>query len=60
MTKNYRLIQEAKDRAIDRSGQNYKYEPKDVVAKIELNSGREVYKDGFSDYHGPNNNSGKA
>lgn len=53
MENNYRLIQEAKDRAVDRSGDKLEYKPEDVVAKIEESSGREIYKDGFRDYHGP-------
>lgn len=48
----YRLIEEAKSRAVER-GDHFVETPFDIVAKIEERSGKEVYCNGFRDYHGP-------
>lgn len=50
---NYKLIQSAKDRATKRSGDTHRWDPKDMTSKIEMPSGRDIYKNGFTDYHGP-------
>lgn len=49
---NYKLIQAAKDRAVERVGDTHEFKPEDVVAKIEYEDGSEKYVDGFKDYHG--------
>lgn len=49
---NYRLIEEVKERVLERIENGVALEPKDVVAKIEYASGKEKYENGLSDYHG--------
>lgn len=50
---NYRLIEEAKVRSVERINNGIQLNAEDVVAKIERNDGSEDYYAGFSDYHGP-------
>lgn len=49
---NYRMIEEVKERAIERGSGVTEFESYDRVAKIERRSGVEDYAAGFSDYHG--------
>lgn len=56
MPENYKLIQSAKDRAVKRSGDTHVWNADDVTSKVEYPSGREIYKEGFKDYHGSNPN----
>lgn len=50
---NYRLVEEAKVRSVERIKDGIQITPEDAVAKIERNNGAEDYYAGFSDYHGP-------
>lgn len=52
MYNNYRMIEEVKERAVERGSGRTEFESYDRVAKIERRSGVEVYATGFSDYHG--------
>ena len=49
---NYRIIEEAKERAINRGSSVTEFKSYDRVTKIERRSGVEGYAAGFSDYHG--------
>lgn len=51
MPDNYRLIESAKSRIIERDREMTVLEPEDVVSKIEYPNGRETYENGFTDYH---------
>lgn len=51
MTENYRLIEEAKERAVGRANGSVEFEAYDRAGKIEYPDGRERYEEGFSDYH---------
>lgn len=53
MADNYRLIETAKERAVARDRDMTVLRVRDDVSKIEYPNGREVYEDGFRDYHGP-------
>lgn len=53
MCDNYRLIEAAKVRSVERIENGIQLTPEDVVVKIERNNGAEDYYAGFSDYHGP-------
>ena len=53
MYDNYRLIEAAKVRNVERIENGIQLTPEDVVVKIERNNGAEDYYAGFSDYHGP-------
>lgn len=53
MYDNYRLIEAAKVRSVERIEGGIQLTPEDVVVKIERNNGAENYYAGFSDYHGP-------
>lgn len=53
MYDNYRLIEAAKVRSVERIENGIQLTPEDVVMKIERNNGAEDYYAGFSDYHGP-------
>lgn len=50
---NYRMIQDAKVRSVERIENGIQLTPEDVVVKIERNNGAEDYYDGFRYYHGP-------
>lgn len=47
---NYRMIEEVKERAVERGSGITEFESYDMVAKIERRSGVEEYVTGFSDY----------
>jgi hypothetical protein len=49
---NYRMVEEVKERAVERGNGSTEFESYDRVAKIERRSGVEEYAAGFSDYHG--------
>ena len=49
---NYRMIEEVKERAVERGSERTEFESYDRVAKIERRSGGDDYAAGFSDYHG--------
>lgn len=49
---NYRIIEEAKERSINRGSSVTEFKSYDRVTKIEHRSGVEDYAAGFSDYHG--------
>ena len=53
MCDNYRLIEEAKVRSVERISNGIQLNEEDVVTKIERNNGSEDYYAGFSDYHDP-------
>ena len=53
MYDNYRFIEAAKVRSVERIENGIQLTPEDVVVKIERNNGAEDYYDGFRDYHGP-------
>lgn len=53
MYDNYRLIEAAKVRSVERIEDGIQLTPEDVVVKIERNNGAEDYYAGFIDYHGP-------
>ena len=53
MYDNYRLIEEAKVRSVERISNGIQLNEEDVVTIIERNNGSEDYYAGFSDYHGP-------
>ena len=53
MYDNYRLIEAAKVRSVERIENGIRLTPEDAVVKIERNNGAEDYYAGFSDYHGP-------
>lgn len=53
MYDNYRLIEAAKVRSVERIENGIQLTPEDLVVKIERNNGAEDYYAGFSDYHGP-------
>lgn len=53
MYDNYRLIEAAKVRSVERIENGIQLTPEDMVVKIERNNGAEDYYAGFSDYHGP-------
>lgn len=53
MADNYRMIQDAKERAATRDQEMRVYIDRDQVVKLEYPDDREVYRDGFRDYHGP-------
>lgn len=53
MYDNYRLIEAAKIRSVERIESGIELTPEDAVVKIERNNGAEDYYAGFSDYHGP-------
>lgn len=53
MYDNYRFIEAAKVRSLERIENGVQLTPEDVVVKIERNNGAEDYYAGFSDYHGP-------
>lgn len=48
---NYRMIEEVRERAVNRGSGVTEFESYDRVAKIERRSGVEDYAAGFSDYH---------
>lgn len=48
---NYRLVEEVKERAIERGSGYTEYESYDRVGKTEYADGRERYAEGFTDYH---------
>lgn len=50
---NYRMIQDAKVRSVERIENGIQLTSEDAVVKIEMNNGAEDYYAGFSDYHGP-------
>lgn len=52
MYNNYRMVEEVKERAVNRGSGVTEFESYDRVAKIERRSGVEDYTAGFSDYHG--------
>lgn len=52
MYNNYRMVEEVKERAVNRGSGVTEFESYDRVAKIERHSGVEDYAAGFSDYHG--------
>lgn len=52
MFNNYRMIEEVKERAVNRGSGITDFESYDRVVKIERRSGIEDYAAGFSDYHG--------
>ena len=52
MFNNYRMIEEVKERAVNRGSGVTEFESYDRVSKIERRSGVEEYAAGFSDYHG--------
>lgn len=52
MYDNYRLIEAAKVRSVERIENGIQLTPENVVVKIERNNGAEDYYAGFSDYHG--------
>ena len=52
MLNNYRMIEEVKERAVNRGARVTEFESYDRVSKIERRSGVEYYATGFSDYHG--------
>lgn len=52
MYNNYRMIEEVKERVVERGSGRTEFESYDRVAKIERRSGVEDYATGFSDYHG--------
>lgn len=52
MYDNYRLIEAAKVRSVERIENGIQLTPEDAVVKIERNNGAEDYYAGFSDYHG--------
>jgi hypothetical protein len=47
---NYRMIEEAKERAVERGNVSTEFESYDRVAKIEFNDGREKDLVDFGDY----------
>lgn len=49
---NYRMVEEVKERAVERGSGRTEYESYDRVAKVERRNGKEDYAPGFSDYHG--------
>lgn len=49
---NYRMVEEVKERAVNRGSCVTEFESYDRVAKMERRSGVEDYAAGFSDYHG--------
>ena len=49
---HYRMIEEVKERAVERGSRRIEFESYDRVAKIERRSGIEDYAAGFSDYPG--------
>lgn len=49
---NYRMVEEVKERAVERASGRTEYEIYDRVAKVERRNGKEDYVAGFSDYHG--------
>ena len=53
MYDNYRFIEAAKVRSLERIENGVQLTPEDVIVKIERNNGAEDYYAGFSDYHGP-------
>ena len=53
MYDNYRLIEAAKVRSVERIENGIQLTPEDLVVKIDRNNGAEDYYAGFSDYHGP-------
>lgn len=55
MAENYRMIEVAKERAVNRTGDGVtEITPEDMVGKIEWTEGGDrSYYDGFVDYHGP-------
>lgn len=52
MNNNYHMIEEVKERAVNRVSGVTEFESYDRVAKIERRRGVENYAAGFSDYHG--------
>jgi hypothetical protein len=52
MYNNYRMIEEVKERVVERGLGRTEFESYDRVAKIERRSGVEDYATGFIDYHG--------
>ena len=50
---NYRLIEAAKVRSVNRINDGIEITPEAMVVKIERNNGAEDYYDGFKDYHEP-------
>lgn len=53
MPENYKMIEEVKDRAVRRTGDNTVITNEDMVGKIEWREGESSYYGGFVDYHGP-------
>ena len=51
MFNNYRMIEEVKERAVERGSGRTEFESYDRVAKIEFNDGREKDLVDFGDYH---------
>ena len=51
MYNNYRMVEEVKERAINRGSGITEFESYDRVAKIEHRSGNEDYVSCFSDYN---------
>lgn len=54
MFNNYRMVEEVKERAVNRGSGVTEFESYDRVAKIEFNDGREKDLVDFGDYHDPN------
>lgn len=52
MFNDYRMIEEVKERAVNRGSGVTEFESYDRVAKIERRSGVEDYAAEFNDYHG--------
>lgn len=49
---NYRLIEVAKERAVERANSNtVTYENYDKVGKVEVTPNQQVYMSGYTDYH---------
>lgn len=49
---NYRLIEVAKKRAVERANSNtVTYENYDKVGKVEVTPNHQVYMSGYTDYH---------
>ena len=52
MFNNYRMVEEAKERAVNRGSGRSEFESYDRASKIEYRSGTEYYDAWLSDYHG--------
>lgn len=51
MYNNYRMVEEVKERAVNRGSGVTEFESYDRVAKLEFNDGRERDLVDFGDYH---------